>query len=71
MLRNMVGSDTLANIVCYICIGLNQEGIYRINGNTKLIESLRTKFNQEGDADLDGVDIYSVGNLLKLFLVSN
>ena len=52
-----------------LSIGLNQEGIYRVNGNSKLIEKLRVTFDQNGDADLTNVDIYSIGGLLKLFLV--
>jgi hypothetical protein len=48
--------------------GLDQQGIYRINGNTKLLEQLRADFNSHGDASLEAVDIYSVGSLLKMFL---
>ena len=41
-----------------------------MNGNAKIIERLKSAFDKLGDADLDGVDIYAVGGLLKLFLVS-
>ncbi|XP_019851400.1 PREDICTED: rho GTPase-activating protein 32-like isoform X2 [Amphimedon queenslandica] len=48
--------------------GLDQEGLYRINGNSKLVEKLRIRFDNDGDVDLTDVEIYSIGSLLKLFL---
>lgn len=49
--------------------GYDQEGIFRVNGSTRIIEKLRTCFDQTGDADLaeDG-DVMAVAGLLKLFL---
>ena len=50
-------------------LGLQQEGIYRVNGNAKLMETLKTKIDNVGEIDLSGTDVYSAGGLLKLFLV--
>lgn len=49
--------------------GYDQEGIFRVNGSARIIEKLRTSFDQTGDADLaeDG-DVMAVAGLLKLFL---
>ncbi|ESO00895.1 hypothetical protein HELRODRAFT_192468 [Helobdella robusta] len=50
--------------------GLDQEGIFRINGSIKTVEKLRAQFDKKGDANLDAdmVDPASVASLLKLFL---
>lgn len=52
-----------------IVLGYDQEGIFRVNGSARIIEKLRTSFDQTGDADLaeDG-DVMAVAGLLKLFL---
>ncbi|XP_029649501.1 protein FAM13A isoform X2 [Octopus sinensis] len=49
--------------------GYDQEGIFRVNGSTRIIDKLRTSFDQTGDADFteDG-DVMAVAGLLKLFL---
>ncbi|XP_076074337.1 protein FAM13A-like isoform X3 [Mytilus galloprovincialis] len=49
--------------------GLDQEGIFRVSGSSKIIEKLRGEFDQRGDANLeeDG-DIAAVAGVLKLFL---
>ncbi|KAL5019087.1 hypothetical protein ScPMuIL_004809 [Solemya velum] len=49
--------------------GFDQEGLFRISGNVRIMEKLRQSFDQHGDADLeeDG-DIMAVAGLLKLFL---
>lgn len=45
------------------------EGIFRVNGNTRVVEKLKASFNKTGDADLeDAGDIMAVAGLLKLFL---
>ena len=49
--------------------GLTQEGVYRVNGNAKVIERLKIAFDKLGDADIKDTDTYAVGGLLKLFLV--
>ena len=50
--------------------GINQEGLFRVNGNARIVERLRTSFEQSGDAILDATstDVMSVAALLKLFL---
>lgn len=49
--------------------GLNQEGIFRISGNHKVVESLKASFDKDGEADLEQVgDVMAVAGLLKLFL---
>ena len=51
--------------------GLQQEGIYRVNGNARIMDNLKVSFDRVGDADLTNKDIFSVGGVLKLFLVRN
>lgn len=49
--------------------GLNQEGIFRISGNHKVVESLKATYDRDGEANLDQVgDVIAVAGLLKLFL---
>lgn len=49
--------------------GLNQEGIFRISGNHKVVESLKATYDRDGKANLDQVgDVIAVAGLLKLFL---
>lgn len=49
--------------------GLDQVGIFRINGNIKVVERLRTAFDRNGDANFsDSVDVMALAGLLKLFL---
>ncbi|XP_069086361.1 protein FAM13A isoform X2 [Pleurodeles waltl] len=58
------------NIVEYLRKGgLTQEGLFRVNGNVKVVEQLRVKYESGEDVDLsaDG-DVYSAASLLKLFL---
>ncbi|XP_059028888.1 protein FAM13A isoform X2 [Mustela lutreola] len=49
--------------------GLTQEGLFRVNGNVKVVEQLRWKFESGAPVELgkDG-DICSAASLLKLFL---
>ncbi|KAJ7327144.1 hypothetical protein JRQ81_016903 [Phrynocephalus forsythii] len=49
--------------------GLNQEGLFRVNGSLKTVEQLRGKYEtgEEVDLDLEG-DVSSAASLLKLFL---
>ena len=50
-------------------VGLNQEGIFRINGNARVVERIRASFERTGDADLsDAGDMMAVAGVLKLFL---
>lgn len=49
-----------------------EEGIYRLNGSSAVIKSLKEKFNHDGDVPLlaseEYYDIHAVAGLLKLFL---
>lgn len=49
--------------------GLDQEGIFRVSGSSRIMENLKAEFDMHGDANLeaDG-DIPAVAGLLKLFL---
>eukprot|EP00731_Ephydatia_muelleri_P037140 Em0401g6a len=48
--------------------GLSEQGLYRVNGNTRLINDLRNIFDKKGDADFTYVDTATAGGLLKLWL---
>lgn len=55
--------------VYFIVAGLTQEGLFRVNGNMKVVEHLRSKFESGVPVELgkDG-DVCSAASLLKLFL---
>ncbi|XP_078532236.1 protein FAM13A isoform X2 [Lissotriton helveticus] len=58
------------NVVEYLRKGgMTQEGLFRVNGNVKVVEQLRVKYESGEGVDLnsDG-DVYSAASLLKLFL---
>ncbi|XP_013913798.1 PREDICTED: protein FAM13A-like, partial [Thamnophis sirtalis] len=49
--------------------GLEQEGLFRVNGNLKTVEQLRTKYEGGDQVDLAAeADVSSAASLLKLFL---
>ena len=49
--------------------GLEHEGIFRINGNARVVERIKASFERTGDADLsDAGDMMAVAGVLKLFL---
>ncbi|XP_078259491.1 protein FAM13A isoform X2 [Rhinoraja longicauda] len=49
--------------------GLDQEGLFRVNGNVKVVERLRQGYDQSSVPDLgQEADVCSVASLLKLFL---
>ncbi|XP_071973733.1 protein FAM13A isoform X3 [Engystomops pustulosus] len=49
--------------------GLNQEGLFRINGNVKIVEQLRVKYENGEQVKLsEDCDVHSAASLLKLFL---
>ena len=49
--------------------GLDYEGVFRVNGNARIVERLRVSFDRVGDADLEEADdVMAVAGLLKLFL---
>jgi len=49
-------------------LGIDVEGILRTNGNSKLLEKLRSSYNHTGRGDVLTADPVTVGGLLKLFL---
>ena len=54
---------------CVYVVGLDHEGIFRINGNARVVERIKTSFERTGDADLsDAGDMMAVAGVLKLFL---
>ncbi|XP_057582755.1 protein FAM13A isoform X3 [Hippopotamus amphibius kiboko] len=60
----------VGSIVEYLTMhGLNQEGLFRVNGNVKVVEQLRWKFESGVPVELgrDG-DVCAAASLLKLFL---
>ncbi|CAM4657250.1 protein FAM13A isoform X1 [Lepidochelys kempii] len=49
--------------------GLTQEGLFRVNGNMKMVDQLRLKYDQGEEVELaKDADVCSVASLLKLFL---
>ncbi|XP_062902910.1 protein FAM13A isoform X1 [Mobula hypostoma] len=49
--------------------GLEQEGLFRVNGNVKVVDRLRQSYDSGGVPDLiQEADVCSVASLLKLFL---
>ena len=49
--------------------GLQQEGLFRISANVRLVERLKNSFNESGDAPLeDSGDVAAAAALLKQFL---
>jgi len=44
------------------------EGILRNNGNSRLLDKLRSSYNRTGRGDMQTADPVTVGGLLKLFL---
>jgi len=51
-----------------IVLGIDVEGILRSNGNTKLLDKLRSSYNQTSMGDARNADPLTVGGLLKAFL---
>lgn len=49
---------------------LTHEGIFRVSGNARLMEKLRTLFNHLGDAplELESVDVATSASMLKMYL---
>ncbi|KAM4807742.1 protein FAM13A-like [Rhinophrynus dorsalis] len=49
--------------------GITQEGLFRVNGNVKLVEQLRHKYESGEQVMLgEDVDVHTAASLLKLFL---
>ena len=49
-------------------LGMDVEGILRTNGNSKVLEKLRSSYNRTNRGDIQAADPVTVGGLLKLFL---
>jgi len=49
-------------------LGIEVEGILRTNGNSKLLERLRSTYNRTSRGDIEAADAVTVGGLLKVFL---
>ena len=52
-------------------LGLEVEGVFRVNGNARVVDNFRNSFdsNNPSDVTLDAKsDVVSVASLLKLFL---
>ncbi|XP_018099533.1 uncharacterized protein LOC100101289 isoform X2 [Xenopus laevis] len=65
------GIPTLVwNIVEYLrTTGMDQEGLFRVNGNVKLVEQLKLKYESTEELILgEETDVHSAASLLKLFL---
>lgn len=61
----------ITRLCCYIETesGLQQEGLFRISGNVKLIDRLKNSFDEFGDAPLEDIaDVPSAAALIKLYL---
>lgn len=49
--------------------GMRQEGLFRVNGNIKVVDRLKTLFDKNGEADLEEIgDVPACASLLKMFL---
>ncbi|XP_077862189.1 protein FAM13A-like, partial [Saccoglossus kowalevskii] len=60
----------IVKIVAFITKhGIGHEGIFRVSGNARVVERLRSSFDKTGDADLEEAgDVMAVAGLLKLYL---
>lgn len=47
---------------------MTHEGLFRVNGNVKVVEQLRLKYERGEPLTLSDGDIHSAASLLKLFL---
>lgn len=73
LLRRSEGCEVppiIKSIVEYLAKhGMSHEGIFRISGNHKVVESLKATYDKVGEANLEEVgDVMAVAGLLKLFL---
>lgn len=77
-LETLVHRETQQGFVPFIIVricqyiekhGMTHEGVFRISGNARLVEKLKSSFDHSGDAPLETEgDVASAGALLKLFL---
>ncbi|XP_030835770.1 protein FAM13A isoform X2 [Strongylocentrotus purpuratus] len=61
--------ELLQKIIEFIKMhGIGHEGIFRINGSSKIVEKLRMQYDRHGNANLEEAgDVMAVASLLKLF----
>ncbi|XP_041485645.1 protein FAM13A-like isoform X2 [Lytechinus variegatus] len=61
--------DLLQKIIEFIKMhGIGHEGIFRINGSSKIVDKLRMQYDRHGNANLEEAgDVMAVASLLKLF----
>ena len=76
-LKNLIEKEEFAKvprIVINICEfllinGLETEGIFRVNGNNKAVESIKLLFEENYSLDMPNcTDVYAVASVLKLFI---
>lgn len=60
----------VTNICEFLLInGLETEGIFRVNGNNKAVESIKLLFEENYSLDMSNyTDVYAVASVLKLFI---
>ncbi|XP_064601221.1 protein FAM13A-like isoform X2 [Liolophura sinensis] len=74
LVRRAPSSEKVPRIVSQLCDyiqnnGIEQEGIFRVSGSARVVEKLKSSFDQTGEANLsEDDDIMAVAGLLKLFL---
>ncbi|KER27115.1 hypothetical protein T265_05804 [Opisthorchis viverrini] len=75
-LVNSATGEFVPGIVCNICEcilqnGLSLQGIFRVNGGVRLIETLRRSLERSGGCSLnvtEATELYALAGVLKLFL---
>lgn len=51
-----------------VCTALGQEGLFRVNGNVRVVETLKQRLEGGEDVDLSESDSCTVASLVKQFL---
>lgn len=75
-LVNSATGEFVPGIVCNVCEcilqnGLSLQGIFRVNGGVRLIETLRSSLERSGRCSLnvtEATELYALAGVLKLFL---
>lgn len=65
--RVIMSGRTLTVPFCH-CAALRQEGLFRVNGNVRAVETLKQRLEAGEDLDLSGSDSCTVASLIKQFL---
>ena len=61
---------------CFLCCsfiltltGIGHEGIFRINGSTRVVDKMKAIIDKTGDTDFEEAgDVMAIASLLKMFL---